>query len=113
MTAVDVRADVRLMVAEIALSGLPMPKEISFSDHLRLRFDRVAAVSAWAQRFGRSPNLDVHSGKRWADAYDIEWHGWLMNLWATEPESESGPSELPEDVTQRLSALIPHVKAPA
>jgi len=62
----------REFYAAMALTDLPMPQRITIeADHVRLIFDSIAAIAAWAYAFG----VEIHSRYDADDAQAVA-SGW-------------------------------------
>lgn len=103
------RRDPRAMLAEIALaSELPVPEVIylySDSGILALNLATLADGRAWSRHLGGSTDsyLNGHNGRRYLDEGRIRWHGWSVQLHASEPSCVDVP--LAEDTAARLAKL--------
>ncbi len=99
----------RAMLALIALAtNLPVPKRISFHPSgviLSLDFDGVTDRQAWSAHLGGSTDTYVnrHNGRRYVDEGVIDWHGWSVQIHASDERSPDTP--LDADATATLMAL--------
>jgi len=100
----------RAMLALIALTELPLPKTVAFHPNgkiLSLTFERLAPGQAWSAHLGgQTETYDNRDGHRYLNEGLIKWHGWTVQLHASEPiDSEPVDSPLSPDVTARLTAV--------
>lgn len=109
----------RAMLAVIALATeVPTPKSISIypkSEILSLMFERLAHGLAWSAFLGGQTETYVNTdGRRYLDAGVIRWHGWSVQLHASEAaDDETDETPLAEDVAERLAALAAPSQQPA
>jgi len=109
----------RAMLALIALATeVPTPKSVSFyrdSAIFSLSFERLAAGLAWSTFLGGQTETYVNKdGRRYLDEGAITWHGWRVQLHASEPANDATTeAPLAEDVTERLAALAVPPQRPA
>ncbi len=98
----------RQVLAAIALADLPMPNEINFNDVRRdllsLTFDGLADGETWARALGGYEPARVYNGRRWLCQGQIRWHGWSVQLHASEPTAGDG-SDLDAETAQALAAV--------
>jgi hypothetical protein len=96
---------VREMVALVVLANhLPMPVRIAFQGKgtgesgisiLSLSFRSVAEGQAWSRHLGGRTDTRVcaDSGRTWLDEGVIKWHGWRVQLHASDDPVRGEPLE--------------------
>lgn len=97
----------RAMVALVALADLPMPQAIRFvGDILSLDVDAVAEGQAWSQFLGGETDTYIHDdGRRYLREGTIRWHGWSVQIHASDPPSVAGGGELDPETVAALEAI--------
>jgi hypothetical protein len=97
------RCTLRYLVAQIVLAtDVPMPEQISVFDEgsVSLRFLRNDEAHAWAQFLSAKAEPYVYKGDRYAGVRGTTWHGWYVQINASEPASPT--DSLDEDITDAL-----------
>jgi len=100
------RREPRAMLALIALqSELPVPASIGFNNGiLSMSFPTITDGLPWLAFFGRRQETYVYQGHRYLKDRELnEWHGWHVQLHASEPAAPD--TELDEATAGRLAQL--------
>lgn len=114
MSARVSRAQILRHLTEAVEAGLPAPMHIDLYLHetgtcaLTLRMDdnRADEVDAWAAHFGTETDTGktlfggTSAGKAPWRSYNtrdcsIDWHGWIVDVWATVDEPTDGEAGAP------------------